>query len=174
MKSHPLNPSAVCGVSACAPVELGQILSRVFLLQIHLSKFGQEVGQGTWTTAGLERMVTRQPTVVQVPCPSSPGNWTSGSARGKHVIKFVQVPCPSSCPSSGLGVARTKTVRPHTHGSQGKNTSKGELPPASFLGVNHTPFVPNQARSRKPSKIMQIMPCQKSHKKHASHRTREA
>ena len=39
-------------------------------------------------------------------CPSSlskfgGGTWTSGSARGKHVIKFVQVPCPSSCPSSG-------------------------------------------------------------------------
>ena len=40
-------------------------------------------------------------------CPSSlskfPGRtWTSGSARGKHVIKLVQVPCPSSCPSSGF------------------------------------------------------------------------
>ena len=39
-------------------------------------------------------------------CPSSlskfgGGTWTSGFARGKHVIKFVQVPCPSSCPSSG-------------------------------------------------------------------------
>ena len=39
-------------------------------------------------------------------CPSSlskfgGGTWTSGSGRGKHVIKFVQVPCPSSCPSSG-------------------------------------------------------------------------
>ena len=39
-------------------------------------------------------------------CPSSlskfaRGTWTSRSARGKHVIKFVQVPCPSSCPSSG-------------------------------------------------------------------------
>ena len=40
-------------------------------------------------------------------CPSSlskfPGRtWTSGSARGKYVIKLVQVPCPSSCPSSGF------------------------------------------------------------------------
>ena len=40
-------------------------------------------------------------------CPNSlskfPGRtWTSGSARGKHVIKLVQVPCPSSCPSSGF------------------------------------------------------------------------
>ena len=39
-------------------------------------------------------------------CPSSlskfgGGTWTSGFARGKHVIKFVRVPCPSSCPSSG-------------------------------------------------------------------------
>ena len=39
-------------------------------------------------------------------CPSSlskfPGRtWTSGSARGKHVIKLVQVSCPSSCPPPG-------------------------------------------------------------------------
>ena len=42
-------------------------------------------------------IITRQPAVVQVPCPT----WTSGFARRRHVIKFVQVPCPSSCPSSG-------------------------------------------------------------------------
>ena len=67
----------------------------------------RELGQGTWTTAGCRvTMCSRLRNKAAGGCPSSlskfPGRtWTSGFARGKHVIKFVQVPCPSSCPSSG-------------------------------------------------------------------------
>ena len=67
-------------------------------------RLGHEVGIGACLESG--RNTERACNTAARSCPSSlskfPGRtWTSGSARGKHVIKFVQVPCPSSCPSSG-------------------------------------------------------------------------
>ena len=72
-----------------------------FLVQV-LSKFEFPLGRGTRGRVTLRESCN----TAARSCPSSlskfPGRtWTSGSARGKHVIKFVQVPCPSSCPSSG-------------------------------------------------------------------------
>ena len=120
----PFNPSAGCRVSACQ--ELGQEAWTNFITCFPLAK---PLGQGTWTTAGC--LVTQPRThgnTAARGCPSSlskfPGRtWTSGSARGKHVIEFVQVPCPSSCPSSGLGGGSEKIARPHTR-SQGRKTCK--------------------------------------------------
>ena len=128
----PFNPSAGCRVSACDPVPSTRSLERTRTWTRtwtrSLDKFyhvfssckatcpssARELGQGT--TAGC--LVTQPRThgnTAARGCPSSlskfPGRtWTSGSARGKHVIEFVQVPCPSS----GLGGGSEKMARPHT------------------------------------------------------------
>ena len=100
---RPLGWSWRLGRDVAGVAQRPEIPVSKFLVQVRVSALGHEVGIGAWNRGVILRgLVTRQPAVVQVPCPSSPRTWTSGSVRGKHVIKFVQVPCPSSCPSSGF------------------------------------------------------------------------
>ena len=84
-------------VGRCAEQALRYWLAHQRLLILGTPNLDKELGQQQTQTDG---------NTTARSCPSSlskfvRGTWTSRSARGKHVIKFVQVPCPSSCPSSG-------------------------------------------------------------------------
>ena len=101
-------------------------------------------------------------------CPSSlskfPGRtWTSGSVRGKHVIKFVQVPCPSSCPSSGFrrGEAhRIACLESGRNTERACNTAARSCP-SSLSKFRGRTWTSGSARGKHVIKLVQV-PCPSS------------